>query len=299
MASFLDDLLDDLGEDPKNEQADEVATDADEYQADEVEETNEADDGVTEEVSEVDEEAEASATDEAEDDDDAELTPVEKKAYGRLKALQDEREKRRSADEARKAAEAERDRLNAQLADMQRQQAQAAAQNLPNPHDDPEGYRTAIENHYRVEMTKQQLGFSIQNAVAKYGETEVQTAAQWFEDQMAANPHMPLRENMLSQSDQMEYVVSQYKQATKMQALASGDVSALVAELQKAGYIINKAETTTATETAAVTPAAPAPIAKAPALTPAAPKRSKLASATGATLATPATRSMLDIVTRR
>lgn len=296
MSKFLDDLFTDLAQ-PENDLTEEVATENGEH-AGEVEETTETADGDSEEVAEVEATPEASEEVEADDDDDTELTPAEKKAYGRLKALQDEREKRRSADEARKAAEAERDRLNAQLADMHRQRAEAAAQNLPDFHDDPNGYLAAREAQYQEQMTRQALGFSIQRAVEKYGEGEVETAAKWFEDQMATNPHIPLRQNMLSQADQMDYVVSSYKQAQKMSAITSGDYSGLIADLQKAGYNISKAEPTATAPAAPVTPTVAATTAPAPAA-PAAPKRSKLATSSSATTAAPKNVSMMDAVLRR
>lgn len=296
MSKFLDDLFTDLAQ-PENDLTEEVATENGEN-AGEVEDTTETADGDSEEVAEVEATPEASEEVEADDDDDTELTPAEKKAYGRLKALQDEREKRRSADEARKAAEAERDRFQNELAEMHRQRNEAAAQNLPDFHDDPNGYLAAREAQYQEQLTRQALGFSIQRAVEKYGEGEVEAAAKWFEDQMATNPHIPLRQNMLSQADQMDYVVSSYKQAQKMSAITSGDYSGLIADLQKAGYNISKAEPTATAPAAPVTPTVAATTAPAPAA-PAAPKRSKLATSSSATTAAPKNVSMLDAVLRR
>lgn len=279
MSNFLDELLEDLAEEPTNDLNDETETD------DAAE--DEAEDGEAEEIAEVEDEVEASTDAETEVDDETELTPVERKAYGRLKALQDERTKRQSA-------EAERDALNSKLAEMQRQRDEAEyAKTLPDPHDDPIAYVQAIEQKYQQDMLRQSLGHSIERAVAKYGETEVETAAKWFESQIAQNPHMPLQANMLSQTDQMEYVVNSYKQATKMSAIASGDYSALIADLQKAGYNISKAAP------ADVAPAAPAIEQTAPPSKPAAPKRSKLASTTGATTAPPKQASMMDDLFRR
>lgn len=296
MSKFLDELFNDLAE-PENDQTDEVATEANEP-ADDVADTTETVDGDSEEVADVEATPEASEEVEAADDDETELTPLERKAYGRLKALQDERDKRRSADEGRKAAEAERDRLREQMADMHRQREAAAAQNLPNPHDDPEGYIAAREAQYQEQLTRQALGYSMNRAIEKYGESEVENAAKWFSDQMEANPHMPLRQNMLSQADQLEYVVSSYKQAQKMTAFTSGDYSGLIADLQKAGYNISKATPTVAAPAAPVTQTVAATTA--PALTaPAAPKRSKLASASTATTAAPQQVSMMDAVLRR
>jgi hypothetical protein len=293
MSRFLDELLSDLGK-PDHEM-DEVENDVVETIDDENEAENHND--VSEEIEVVAEEPEASKETTSDDDDDTELTPVERKAWGRLKALQDEREKRRSADEGRKAAEAERDQLRQDMAEMHRQRSAQAAQNLPDPMDDPHGYIAAREAEYQVNLTRQALGFSIQRAVEKHGEDEVVQATQWFEDQMAANPSIPLRQNMLSQADQMEYVLSSYKQARAMSALSSGDYSGLVAELQKAGYNISKAETVAA-PAAPVTQTAAAPVAPVRDA-PAAPKRSKLATATSAITAPPASVSMLDNVLRR
>lgn len=296
MSKFLDDLFTDLAQ-PENDLTEEVATENGE-DAGEVEDTTETAGGDSEEVAEVETNPEASETVEADDDDDTELTPAEKKAYGRLKALQDEREKRRSADEARKAAEAERDQLNAQLAEMHRQRAEAAAQNLPDFHDDPNGYLAAREEQYQAQLLRQSLGFSLERAIDKHGEQEVQTAVEWFQNQMAANPHIPLRENMLSQADQLGYVVSSYKQAQKMSAITSGDYSALIADLQKAGYNISKAEPIATAPAAPVTQTVAATTAPAPAA-PAAPKRSKLATSSSATTAAPKNVSMMDAVLRR
>jgi hypothetical protein len=301
MSKFLDDLFDNL-EQPENDQADEVAEDIVEVEQpdDEAEETTEDDGGEAEVVEEVEEPEEASKETDAEDDDDTELTPAERKAYGRLKALQDERTKRQSADEARKAAEAELTRVNQQLAEMQRQQRETAAQNLPDAYEDPQGYIAAREAQFQEQLTRQQLGNSIARAVDKYGEAEVQEAAAWFENQIASNPSIPLRENMLSQADQMEYVLSSYKQSQRVNAFASGDYSTIVAELQKAGYNIQKTETTPSAE--APTPAkAPANIASPPPAptAPAAPKRSKLAGTAGSTTAAPKHASKLDTFIRR
>lgn len=290
MSKFLDELFTDLAQ-PENDQTDEVATEAN--AADEVEETTEPEDGDSEEIADVDATPEASEEVEADDDDEKGEIPADRKvSYGRLKALLDEREKRQSA-------EAERDRLNEQLAEMHRQREAANAQNLPDPHDDPTGYVAAREAQYQEQLTRQALGFSIQRAVEKHGNEEVEAAAKWFENQMATNPHIPLRQNMLSQPDQMDYVVSSYKQAQKVSAITSGDYSSLVAELQKAGYNISKADPTVAapaapvTQTVAATPATPVLTA------PAAPKRSKLATASTATTAPPSNVSMMDAVLRR
>lgn len=294
MSKFLDDLLGDLANEPENETADEVENETVEQVEDDQpeEEGNEEQEGGTEEVGETDEAEGAPEVENVEDDDETELTPVERKAWGRLKALQDERTKRQ-------AAEAERDRLNEQLAQMQRQQREAAAKNLPDRYEDPDGYIAAIEAQYQEELVRQSLGNSINRAVEKYGETEVEEAARWFEDQMANNPHIPLRQNMLSQSDQMEYVLSSYKHAKKVESLASGDYSGIVAELQKQGYQISKAQPTVAAPVATVTPTV-APTTTAPAQTaPAAPKRSKLAGVASATTSSSDNHSMMDAILRR
>lgn len=291
MSKFLDELFTDLAQPEENDQTDDVATEAN--AADEVDETTETVDGDSEEVADAETTPEASEEVEADDDDDKDEIPADRKvSYGRLKALLDEREKRQSA-------EAERDRLNEQLAEMHRQREAATAQNLPDPYDDPTGYIAAREAQYQEQLTRQALGFSIQRAVEKYGEGEVETAAKWFEDQMATNPHIPLRQNMLSQSDQMDYVVSSYKQAQKMSAITSGDYSVLIADLQKAGYNISKADQTATASAAPVTQQSAATPATPVLTAPAAPKRSKLATASSATTAPTSQVSMLDAVMRR
>lgn len=294
MSKFLDDLLGDLANEPENETADEVENETVEQVEDDQPEVedNEEQEGGTEEVAETDEAEGAPDVENVEEDDETELTPVERKAWGRLKALQDERTKRQ-------AAEADRDRLNEQLAQMQRQQREAAAKNLPDAYEDPQGYIAAREAQFQEELTRQALGNSINRAVEKYGETEVEEAARWFEDQIANNPHIPLRQNMLSQRDQMEYVLSSYKHAKKVESLASGDYSGIVAELQKQGYQISKAQPTVAAPVATVTPTVAA-TTTAPAQTaPAAPKRSKLAGVASATTTSSDNHSMMDAILRR
>lgn len=292
MSKFLDDLLGDLANEPENETANEVET-VEQVEDDQPEvEGDETQKGGTEEIAETDEAEGAPEVENVEEDDETELTPVERKAWGRLKALQDERTKRQSA-------EAERDRLNEQLAQMQRQQREAATKNLPDAYEDPQGYIAAREAQFQEELTRQALGNSISRAVEKYGETEVEKAARWFESQIENNPHIPLRQNMLSQSDQMEYVLSSYKHAKRIESFASGDVSNIVAELQKAGYQISKAQSTVAASAATVTPPVAA-TAPAPAKTaPAAPKRSKLAGVASATTTSSDNRSMMDAILRR
>lgn len=301
-SGFLDDLFDNLKNTSENETPDDLDDTVEEAEAELTsDEEDTQDEGVAEEVSEAEAVEEASETNEAEDDDETELSPIERKAYGRLKALQDERTKRQDAEAARKNAEAERDQLHQQLAEMRRQQQEAASQNLPDPYTDTDGYIAAREAQFQQELTKQALAHSINRAAEKYGEEEVTNAAKWFEDQIASNPHMPLRQNMLSQPDQMEYVLSSYRQSQKVNALLSGDVSGLVAELEKAGYAISKADTTptgaapaaTVTQPVAATPVTPTIPA------PAAPRRSKLAATASTTTAAPAAVSMLDSVLRR
>lgn len=287
MSKFLDELLTELDK-PVNDIDDTVATEAEDETFNEVDETTEIDEDASEEIEVAEEEPEASEPTEANDDDETELSDIERKAWGRLKALQDERDKRRSAEEARKATEVERDQLKQQLADMQRQQAQLPPQQLPDPIDDPHGYATALQTQYQEQLLKQSLGFSLERAMEKHGEDEVQKAAEWFERSMAANPAIDLRGNMLAQPDPIGYVVASYKQATAPAATPTVDYSAIVAELQKAGYSIAKADTQPAAATTA-------PVREAPT----APKRSKVAAATSATTAPPADVSMMDAILRR
>lgn len=296
MSTFLDELFEGNENSNDHEEVEVVeTTEVEEAEGDE----DTSEDGDSEEVAEVEEPDEASEGTDTESDDDKEMTPGEKKAYGRLKALQDERDKRRSADDARKLAEAERDRLNAELAEMRRQQQELANQNLPDPYENPEDYIRAREAQMHQEMVRQNLGHSISRAVDRHGQEEVEAAARWFEQQIASNPSMPLRDNMLAQPDQMEYVVNSYKQASKMNAFASGDISTIVAELQKAGYTIAKAQETP-TGTAPIAPVTQtAPVAPAKTQAPAAPKRSKLANTSTATVAAPKELSMMDDVLSR
>jgi hypothetical protein len=301
MSKFLDDFLGVEG-DPEHENENEIEALDDELEVhdDEVEDDS-SDEGVAEEIeAEAEPEGAPEATETVEDDE-TELTPAERKAYGRLKALQDERTKRQSAEEDRKAAIAERDRYQNELADMRRQQAEAAARNLPDFYEDPEGYRTALEAQYQEQLVRQSLGYSLERAIDKHGEEEVTAAAAWFENQMAANPTIDLRGNMLAQKDQLEWVYQSYKEATQMSAFARGDYSGIVAELQKQGFIISKADNSAgAASVAPSTQQAPAQVAVTAQTTPLAPKRSKLAGAQGATTAPKnAPVSYLDVVTTR
>lgn len=296
MSKFLDDLFDDL-EKPENENTNEVEATNEVEEIEQVEDETETDEGVTEEVAE-DKEAEgAPEVTDAEDDDETGFTPAERKAYGLMKATLAERDKRQSAETARKEAEAELARVRNELADMHRRQNEAAAQNLPDAYEDPQGYIAAREAQFQQELTRQSLGYSISRAVDKYGEADTEAAAQWFERQIAANPSFDLRGNMLQQPDPMEYVLLSYKQANEKSAPAV-DVSSIIAELQKAGYNISKADTPTGAASAAPITTAAATTAATPSA-PAAPKRSKLAGASSANTASTGNASMMDAVMRR
>ncbi len=301
MSQFLNELFEKLDE-PVNEHDDEITdTVEDTVQDDEVEVEEIEHDDEAEEIVEVEETPEASEETEAEDDDETDEHPKESKkvSEGRLNAILAERDKRQAAVEEAKAAIAARDKAVAELAEMRRQQADFDAQNLPNPYDDPTGFVAAKEAQFQQQMMLQSLNFGIERATAKHGVEEVEKAVAWFDSQAEANPGIPLRENMMKQSDQVEYVVNSYKQAQQMQALSTGDYSALVAELQKAGFHISKAETQTATAPAVpVTPIATAPAIVPVAPAPAAPKRSKLATSSGATTAPAKDVSFMDAVLR-
>ena len=113
-----------------------------------------------------------------------------------LTALLDERDKR-------KAAERERDELRAA------QQRQPAA-DVPDPYDDPDGYRRHVDR----QIADQTLGlkFELSESMArdKHGDETVEKAMEWGAQRAQANPGF--RDEFLASKNPIDWVVRQQKQ---------------------------------------------------------------------------------------
>lgn len=229
---------------------------------------------------------------------DETLTPEQEKiaraAYGRLEAVRAEREKRQTA-------EAEARQLRDQMAQMQRQMQQAAAQNIPDPNYDPEGYARHFQQQlelarHEAEMTviRDRMVTSDEEARERFGPEEVEAAAAWAKSKIDEQPH--LQQVLFQQRKPLVWVVEQYQQARKLSEFVSDDEAYFKKMAEKFGYV--PATSASVAPTTAVAPAAPAtqvvaPNTAAPTLVnKTAPKRSALAATGGAPASTTPTGMM-------
>ena len=113
-----------------------------------------------------------------------------------LAAMLDERDKR-------KAAERERDELRA---------AQAARQSpaeVPDPYDDPDGFKAHIGEQLANQALSQRFDISETMARDKHGDDVVTAAMEWGANRAQTNPGF--RDEFLSQKNPIDWVVRQQK----------------------------------------------------------------------------------------
>lgn len=192
----------------------------------------EAEEGESEEVADDETvETEASgAVAEPEDDEtlDPKMEKLLKASEGRLGAVLAEREKRQSA-------ESELKRLQDQMAEMQRYQQQAQAQNIPDPNYDPQGYTQAIQQQAEMQVIRDRFESSDEIAREKYGAEAVEAAAMWAQTQVAQNPNFQTQ--MFAQRMPMNWVVAQHQKEQKSERFANDPDAVIREAIERLGYV--------------------------------------------------------------
>lgn len=122
---------------------------------------------------------------------------------GQLAALMAEREKRQ-------AAEAEREKLRTQLQEHE-QRNQAAKSKVPDPFDDPEGYRAHNTAQMRDLTVSAKLDVCEDLAREKHGDETVDAMLAWWKEQIAQRPGV--LQEALQQRNPYAYSMRLYQQS--------------------------------------------------------------------------------------
>lgn len=216
----MTDLFDDFEDDELNNEENEV----------EVDETQEA------EISETEEAEEAPAQEPVRTE-----VATQSETMVPLAAIMEEREKA-------KVAKARAEQLEAQLAEYQKRQSDSE---IPDPVLDPERYNQFMfaqqQQFAQQAIIDDRFERSAQSATQKYGAEKIAELRVWAGEMEAKDPNWAAL--ALSQSDPVEWALSQREQQSKIDAYLNDPEAFILAEIEKRGLVAAQAATQTTTQT--------------------------------------------------
>jgi hypothetical protein len=119
--------------------------------------------------------------------------------YAPISALQEERQKRQ-----------ELERTVAEMRAAQQLKPQPAEQpKVPDPYDDPQGYRQFIQNETREQLLQERFRMSQEMARTQYGAETVDAAKAWAQDRASRDPAFDMA--LSQQAHPIAWIVQQHK----------------------------------------------------------------------------------------
>lgn len=222
------DWLDELEDEPEAQKAE--AAPSEQEQPEQL--TAEAKQPEAEAPGEPEAEAEEGSDENSPPDDDR---PVNQ---GQLAALLAEREKRQQFEREREQARQESERYKRELEELRQSQQQTQNKNdFPDPIDDPQGYRQAMQREAQQAALSAKLELSEDHVRQTEGDEVFEAAQAWWREAVQKQPHL-LQEG-LKQRNPWRYAVNAYKRDQVMSEIGEDPTAykerlrqELLAELQ-------------------------------------------------------------------